>query len=267
MAIYKGDKKVIALYKGDKKIIKRYKGTQVVYDVTNSGGGEEYPENTLVFDWEKKGTNGNTYYVTYDKTDKFYTASTNPEILTLDTYYYNIGVVLHNITVTNFLHIPNVMLNNNPQTLFYSYNNENVVLNGLHTSVVNMNDIFMGNINFNSKIKTIEFRNWKLFMTKSIDFIFGSVSNYVEEINLSGWQLSDGITIDELFFNCTKLTKVNVSGWDVVGKNGTDIFTNCTALNTLILGNVSQSQYDWWYQHLVNAGIQNQVTIEYTIIE
>lgn len=261
-----GNKDIIARYIGNNKVIKQYLGTTVIYEESNSGGGEEYPENTLVFDWEMKNTNGNTYYVTYDKTNTYYTASTNPEIITLDTTYYNIGVELHNITVTNFLHTPNIMLNSDPQSLFNSYNNENVVLNGLYTSVVRMTDIFSNNFNFNSKIKTIEFRNWKLFMTKSIDFIFGSISNYVEEINLSGWQLSDGITIDELFYNCTKLTKVNVSGWDVVGKTGTDIFTNCTSLNTLILGNVSQSQYDWWYQHLVNAGIQNQVTIEYSIV-
>lgn len=48
--------------------------------------------------------------------------------------------------------------------------------------------------------------------------------------------------------------------------NCSSMFNGCSILTSLILGNVTQEQYDWWYQRLVDAGIQDNVTITYNIV-
>lgn len=70
-----------------------------------------------------------------------------------------------------------------------------------------------------------------------------------------------------MFSGCASLSEVNAKGWDI--SNVTSyilMFHNCNSLNKLILGSVSQSTYDWWVARLTDASIQNNVTIEATIV-
>ena len=70
-----------------------------------------------------------------------------------------------------------------------------------------------------------------------------------------------------MFSGCKLLATLDVSNFDISKVTQyTYIFNSCSSLNKLILGEVSQEQYDWWYQRLVDAGIQDQVTIEYSIV-
>jgi surface protein len=69
-----------------------------------------------------------------------------------------------------------------------------------------------------------------------------------------------------MFYGCA-LTSLNVSNWDISNVTNTEnMFKSCSDLTSLILGNVTQEQYDWWYQRLVDAEIQNNVTITYNIV-
>jgi hypothetical protein len=114
MAIYKGDKKIIALYKGDKKIIKRYKGTQVVYNyIPEDTGTTTYADDALAFEFT--GTS-----LTYKLNNKTYTATTSPTIVNLSDLGYNANTssmfynLFYNQTnLTKVLHFPKITGTNN----------------------------------------------------------------------------------------------------------------------------------------------------------
>lgn len=85
-------------------------------------------------------------------------------------------------------------------------------------------------------------------------------------LNLSGLDTSNVNDMRYMFHGCEFLTEINVSSWDI--SKVTDMshmFQNCISLNKLILGEVSQSTYDWWYSRLKDAGITDNVKIEATI--
>lgn len=51
-----------------------------------------------------------------------------------------------------------------------------------------------------------------------------------------------------------------------IGEYCSGVFSGCDNLTSLILGDVTQEQYDWWYARLVDEGIQDNVTITYNIV-
>lgn len=139
MAIYKGDKKIIALYKGDKKIINRYKGTQVLYDyIPEDTGTTTYAEDALVFEFT--GTS-----LTYKLNNKTYTATTSPTIVNLSDLGYdaNTTMMFYNLfynqsNLTKVLHFPKITGTNN-------------IGNGLFWNCKNVEYIDLSNIgNFNN---------------------------------------------------------------------------------------------------------------------
>lgn len=109
MAIYKGNKKVIALYKGNTPIIKRYKGTQVLYNyIPEDTGTTTYAEDALVFEFT-----GDT--LTYKLNNTNYTATTSPTIVNLSDLgldanaYFMFDTLFYNQqNLTKVLHFPKV---------------------------------------------------------------------------------------------------------------------------------------------------------------
>ena len=86
-------------------------------------------------------------------------------------------------------------------------------------------------------------------------------------LDLSSFDTSNVTDIMQMFQNCSSLTTLNVTGWDVSKiEYSTFMFYNCTSLNKLILGSVTQEQYEWWYARLSSDNLQNKVTIEYSIV-
>lgn len=86
------------------------------------------------------------------------------------------------------------------------------------------------------------------------------------ELDLSSFNTSNVVSMHHMFNNCYYLKTLNVSGWDVskVGYKH-NMFTNCNSLNRLILGEVTQEQYDWWCARLTEAELTCNI-IECTII-
>jgi len=88
-------------------------------------------------------------------------------------------------------------------------------------------------------------------------------------LNLSSLNTSNVTNMQYMFYDCMNLTELNVTGWDVIQISANDsafMFEGCTSLNKLILGKCSQATYNWWYARLRDSLIQNNVTIEYTIV-
>lgn len=111
---------------------------------------------------------------------------------------------------------------------------------------------------------TLEEMGWTTVKPTSYQQSFANSSL----IKLNNLPFSSSITnTNMMFYNCVSLNEINAKGWNV--SNVTSyiyMLDGCTSLNKLILGSVSQSTYDWWYSRLTDAGIQNNVTIEYTIV-
>ena len=364
MAIYKGDKKVIALYKGDKKIIKRYKGTQVVFDVSSS--------DTLSFEFDGDTT-------TYKLNDTTYTATSSPYTTTLtelgiDTLtscnyafsgssitklisfpdtsniksmsfmffncYSLTSLDLSNFDTSNITSVTNMFRNcYNLQTLnVIGWDISKVVVSGnmfancpslsklilgkvtqttydwwctrltennisydiIECTIINEPDTPTGDTTNNIELVfenlsnnfTINGQMVRLTENNTTDngngtytyisdasiFGFGSANdNYTEAFNASSNLIEVNhlyfpntiIDCSEMFSNCTKLQKINAEGWEVSHLNqskANKMLDNCTSLTMIILGQVNSITYDWWYQRLVDAGIQDQVTIEYSIV-
>lgn len=309
MAIYKGDKKVIALYKGDKKIIKRYKGTQVVYDVTNSGGGEDIEvTSTLTFNWSNTGTSQPTFYTENSSNEKtFYTATTNP--YTVDIAEDQDSIALHNVDVVNISSFPNnriyrkILIGNfigdnlvlknislnratvlKDSLMLYCATSSTVNLSGIKlykniemsdyispkVNTLIMDDWYFNNVKSifkgNNVLKKLSLKNVNTSAVTSMNSMFYSCSG-LTSLDLSSFDTSNVTDIMQMFQNCSSLTTLNVTGWDVSKiEYSTFMFYNCTSLNKLILGSVTQEQYEWWYARLSSDNLQNKVTIEYSIV-
>ena len=108
---------------------------------------------------------------------------------------------------------------------------------------------------------------------EDISFMFeGCV--YLKSINLAGINVSNATNANYIFAGLENLGSgepelvIDVSGWRGPSyMTATNMFTDSTNLKTLKLGAVSSGEYVWWLQQIKNANLQNQVTIEYTIIE
>lgn len=309
MAIYKGDKKIIALYKGDKKIVKQYKGTQLVYDVTNSGGGEDIETtSTLTFNWTYTGTSQPTFYTQNSASgNTFYTATTNP--YTVDIAEDQDAIMLHNLNVVNISSFPNnrifrqifianfigdnlvlkdidltkatvlkdslmlVCATSSTVDLSGIKLYENIDMSGYNAPNVNtliMDDWYINNVNNifngNNVLKNLSLKNVNTSNTTSMNNMFYGCSG-LTSLDLSSFDTSNVTDVMQMFQGCSSLQTLNVTGWDVSNiEYTTFMFYNCSSLNKLILGSVTQEQYDWWYARLSSDNLQNKVTIEYTIV-
>jgi surface protein len=97
--------------------------------------------------------------------------------------------------------------------------------------------------------------------TKSLPTLSGS---NITEIDISE---STSTSTYNLFSGCTNLTTVTAENYDIYSVTSyNNMFKNCRKLTSLILGNVTQEQYEWWYARLSDASIQNNVTITYNLI-
>lgn len=297
------------MYKGNKKIVKQYKGTQVVYDVTNSGGGEDIETtSTLTINWSKTGTSEPTFYTRNAESGvTFYTATTNP--YTVDIAKDQEQISFNALNVVNISSFPNdrswskILISNfignnlvlkdidlTKATRLFSdlmitaSTSSSIDLSGLKLSdTVDMSDYQVPNVNtlnldgwkFNSLSET--FYNRKALKEVSLKDV--NTSNVTEMIgtfygcsglttlDLSSFNTSNVTTVQQMFQGCSSLTTLNVTGWDVSNiEYTTFMFAYCSSLNKLILGSVTQEQYDWWYAKLSSDSLQNQVTIEYTIV-
>jgi surface protein len=130
------------------------------------------------------------------------------------------------------------------------------------TNVTNMYTMFGGCSSLTS-IKTSEFDLQKCSNLSGMFFGCNSLIN----LDLSGWKLASNTDLSNFVNQCVNLKTLNVTGWNISKISKYSYFLkDCTSLNRLILGSVSQSTYDWWYTRLSDFSLQNQVTIEYSIV-
>lgn len=126
-------------------------------------------------------------------------------------------------------------------------------------------------------IQTIEFAGGNLYELYalpngliSMNYMFSGCLNNLN-YNLNGLNTSNVTDTAWMFSNLSLVGSqtadivIDVTGWDISNVAlYNNMFTNSNKIQKLILGNVSQSTYDWWSARLTEAGITP--TIEYTIV-
>lgn len=280
MAIYKGNKKVIALYKGNTPIIKRYKGTQLVFDATNSGCGDE-PTSSSIFDTNKLD-------IEVEKIDTSYSAisfrtSQNQEVKTFDLtgatriQYEFSDEELNQIRSINIVNSKVIKIHKMPNITWSAtaswlkdLDMEVIDLSGMkyiNTPYSGWSNLVYGS-EMSSSIKVLKLNDISIdgVLEGTMGTAFYSFSN-LEELYLRNLPINGDTSFFFMFSSSPNLKIIDVTGLDISKATSTTaMFDNSPSLQKLILGNVSQSTYDWWYAKLSSEGIQEQVTIDCTIV-
>lgn len=230
-----------------------FKGSNLVYQA-------EAPNEVLSYEFT-----GSSSFVLNQNA---YTATISPYSTTLTdlgiTELTQCNGAFENSNITNLISFPDTSKVTAMDRMFYNCTGlTSLDLSGWKTSnVTNMYQMFA----LCNNISTLNLNGWKPSSANNMSHMFDQCRN-LTSLDLSGWNLSNVIDMSYMFFYCDKLTELNVTGWKInENVSYTNMFYSCTSLNKLILGNVSQDLYNWWVARLTNAGIQNNVTIEYTIV-
>lgn len=182
---------------------------------------------------------------------------------------------------------PNIVTEENTISFKYIINNivtfANVKLNGEIYNFDATNGEYLGDnyykatITLDEKITSFAFPSGNVYELYAIpnnpESLNGAFTNCgtLNYINLNGLDTSNLYDVRFTFGNIFAIKEptvvINVSGWDISNvMEYQNMFTNSTGIKTLILGEVDKDTYYWWYDRLTEAGIQNQVTIEYSIV-
>lgn len=197
-----------------------------------------------------------------------YTATINPYSTTLTdlgiTELTQCNGAFENSNITKLISFPDTSKVTYMDRMFYNCTGlTSLDLSGWKTSnVINMYQMFA----LCNNISLLDLSGWKPSSVNNMSHMFDQCRN-LTSLDLSGWNVSNLMDMSYMFFYCDKLTELNVTRWEINENVRCDnLFYNCSSLNKLILGDVYQSTYDWWLARLNDASIQNNVTIEYTIV-
>lgn len=273
--IYKNGYLVKALYKGASPVKNVFKGSNLVF-----GNNEPVIECDNVLSFTLYG--GTSY--TFTINNNVY--STDSEhITTIDegNRIYRYTITLEELGITDFTNAVSMF---SPPDVQYVYLQEvnsipctnNVISMAAmfrscgHLTSINLN-IDTSNVTTLSQLfdycgalSNVDLSSFNTSNVRSLSYMFRNCY-MINQLDLSSFNTSKVTTISYMFDACMSLTTLNVSGWDIsnIGTY-TNTFRNCSKLTSLILGDVTQEQYNFWYQRLVDAGIQNNVTITYNLI-
>ena len=192
MAIYKGNKKVVAVYKGSTPINKIYKGSTLVFQ--KSGGG-----NTHLFEGTATGDfdltiNGNSIPITPDASGKWF-YDTDKQITSLESAF------AYQMAVTS------------------------VDLSNLDLTGITTNNMFE-----ETNIKSVKFNNTKSMKLVEVVNMFFNCS-LLTSLDLSSFDTSNITIADSLFSGCISLKTLDLSNFDMSkATNYADMFRDCDNL-------------------------------------
>ena len=207
MAIYKGDKKVVAVYKGSTPINKIHKGSTLVFQKSGGGGGSTHLiEGTATGNFNLK-INGNSIPITPDASGKWF-YDTDEKITNLNSFLY----IQDEVTSVDL---------------------SNLDLTGISTAAM---------FRASSNITSIKFNNTKSMKLVAIDSMFFGC-NLLTSLDLSSFDTSNLTSANSLFYGCSSLTSINLSSFDTSKlKNASNLFRNCSSLVSLDLSNFDMSK-------------------------
>lgn len=171
MAIYKGNKKVVAVYKGSTPVNKIYKGSTLVFQKSGGGGSTHLFEGTATGNFYMK-INSQSIPITPDASGKWF-YDTDEKITSLRQAFQYQGAVtsvdLSNLDLTDIL----------ASSMFYRCFN----------------------------ITSIKFNNTKIIKPTNVIYMFYNCSS-LGSLDLSNFDMSNATSYDNMFYNCNNLTHI-----------------------------------------------------------
>ena len=208
MAIYKGNKKVVAVYKGSTPINKIYKGGTLVFQKSGGGGGSTHLfEGTATRNFYLK-INGNDprIPITPDADGKWF-YDTDETITSLKEAFYN------------------------------SRGITSVDLSNLDLTGISTGSMFEGT----SDIASIKFNNTKSMKLEDVNRMFFGCS-LLTSLDISSFDTSNITSASSSFSNCSSLVSLDLSSFNTSNlKNALYLFAGCSSLVSLDLSNFDTS--------------------------
>ena len=232
MAIYKGNKKVVAVYKGSTPINKIYKGSTLVFQKSGGGGSTHLIEGTATGNFNLK-INDQKIPITPDASGKWF-YDTDEKITSLNSAIYNTTAVtsvdLSNLDLTDITTIG--MFNR-------AYNITSIKFNNAKS--MKLKDV---NSMFSSceSLTSIDLSSFDTSNLKSVGSLFSNCRSLVS-LDLSNWNTSNLTSVGSLFFNCSSLVSLDLSNFDMskIGSSS-NMFNNCDKLTHI---KCKQAFKDW----------------------
>ena len=205
MAIYKGNKKVVAVYKGSTPINKIYKGNTLVFQKSGGGGSTHLFEGTATGNFNL-GVNGKSIPITPDADGKWF-YDTEEKITRLNSLFYDVKAVT-------------------------SVDLSNIDLTGIPTDYM-----FFGS----SNITSIKFNNTKSMKLVDVNAMFDGCESLVS-VDVSSFDTSSLTNAGSLFTNCKSLVSLDLSNWNTSQlEKASYLFGYCSKLVSLDLSNFDMS--------------------------
>ena len=204
MAIYKGNKKVVAVYKGSTPINKIYKGSTLVFQKSGGGGNTHLFEGTATGNFNLK-VNGKNIPITTDADGKWF-YDTDEKITSLDSAFSNGWIT--------------------------SVDLSNIDLTGISTDLM---------FDSCSNITSIKFNNTKSMKLKDVTYMFSGCGSLVS-LDLSSFDTSNITSTNYLFRDCSSLVSLDLSNWNTSSlRSAFFMFSGCSSLVSLDLSSFDTS--------------------------
>ena len=141
-------------------------------------------------------------------------------------------------------------------------------LTSFDTTILDISEVTNMESMFSSckSLTSLDLTGWDTSKVTNMSHMLNNCTS-LTSLDLSNFNTSKVTDMKYMFYGCKSLTSLNVSGWDI--SKVTSYYSMFPiVLNSqlkLILGEVTQTQYDWWLARLREANIKDKVTIEYTL--
>ena len=283
MAIYKGNKKVVAVYKGSTPINKIYKGSTLVFQKSGGGGSTHLFEGTATGTFDMK-INGNSIPITPDASGKWF-YDTDEKITSLDSAFFIASEVTSvdlsnldltgistramfrassNITSIKFNNTKSMKLADAGQMFFSCWSLISLDISSFDTSNIrDANAIFNGC----SSLVSLDVSNWNTSNFTTVNSLFRGCKS-LTSIDLSSFNTSKLQNVSSLFEGCTSLETLDLSNFNMSKVANPsyyrDMFKNCTKLSTI---KCKQAFKDWCVSKNTAIGLKNYATINWEIVD
>ena len=233
MAIYKGNKKVVAVYKGSTPINKIYKGVTLVFQKSGGGGSTHLFEGTATGNFNLKINGNQIIPITPDADGKWF-YDTDEKITSLSEFLYNqlsvTSVDLSSLDLTGIS--TNSMFEGTSYITSIKFNNTKSM------KLVDVGSMFYGCWS----LVSLDLSNFDTSKLKNADYLFNGCSGLVS-LDLGSFDTSNFTSAFGMFYACSGLVSLDLSNFDT--SNLTDaayMFYSCSKLVSLDLSNFDMSK-------------------------
>ena len=237
MAIYKGNKKVVAVYKGSTPVNKIYKGVTLVFQKSGGGGSTHLFEGTATGTFDLKINNGNSISITPDASGKWF-YDTDEKITSLFNFLYGQSAVT-SVDLSNF-DLTGI------STIFMFYSCRNLVSIKFNNTKIMKPINLVATFNGCSSLTSINLSSFDTSNISNYNNLFRDCSSLVS-LDLSNFNTSNLEYATSLFQGCSSLVSLDLSNFDMSKATSySDMFNNCTSLSTI---KCKQAFKDWCITH------------------